>query len=143
MESKDGGKVTKKCNSYHTRKRTRYLDPATVAYITGKYPENNGAVKEEYGCCFGTKEQEECHCGGDRTRCDFYPEVRVNPNPPINLKDRVTYRTYYEWDNSGWYTEAEDKPYATKKFEELLKTDGVSNAQLVKETTIYEVIRCK
>lgn len=65
-----------KCDAYHTRKRTRYLDPATVAYITGKYPENNGAVEEEVGECWGTKECDQCSCGGDRTRCDFYPEVR-------------------------------------------------------------------
>jgi hypothetical protein len=28
------------------------------------------------GVCFGTKEQDECSCGGDRTKCDFYPEIR-------------------------------------------------------------------
>lgn len=28
------------------------------------------------GKCNGTKEQDECSCGGDRTKCDFYPEVR-------------------------------------------------------------------
>ena len=26
--------------------------------------------------CFGTREREECTCGGDRSKCDFYPEVR-------------------------------------------------------------------
>jgi hypothetical protein len=26
--------------------------------------------------CNGTKERDECSCGGDRTKCDFYPEVR-------------------------------------------------------------------
>lgn len=26
--------------------------------------------------CFGTKERDNCSCGGDRTKCDFYPEVR-------------------------------------------------------------------
>lgn len=26
--------------------------------------------------CFGTKEREQCSCGGDRTKCDFYSEVR-------------------------------------------------------------------
>lgn len=27
--------------------------------------------------CYGTKETEECTCGGDTSRCDFYPEKRV------------------------------------------------------------------
>ena len=26
--------------------------------------------------CFGTKERDVCSCGGDRSKCDFYPEVR-------------------------------------------------------------------
>lgn len=68
--------MSKKCDSYCTRKRTKYLDPTTVAYITGKYPDNNGAVEYEVGYCSGTKNQENCSCDGDRTRCDFYPEVR-------------------------------------------------------------------
>lgn len=29
-----------------------------------------------YNYCSGTKEQEECSCKGDKTKCDFYPEVR-------------------------------------------------------------------
>lgn len=27
--------------------------------------------------CYGTKEREECSCGGDKTKCNFYPEKRV------------------------------------------------------------------
>lgn len=26
--------------------------------------------------CNGTRERDECSCGGDRTKCDFYPGVR-------------------------------------------------------------------
>lgn len=26
--------------------------------------------------CYGTKEMEECSCGGDTSKCDFYPEKR-------------------------------------------------------------------
>lgn len=26
--------------------------------------------------CFGTRERDRCSCGGDRTKCDFYPEIR-------------------------------------------------------------------
>lgn len=65
-----------KCSSYHIRKRNKYLDPNTIAYITGKWPANNGVIKEEYGVCYGTKECEQCSCGGDRTRCDFYLDMR-------------------------------------------------------------------
>ena len=27
-------------------------------------------------CCWGTKEKDACSCGGDRSKCDFYPENR-------------------------------------------------------------------
>lgn len=30
-----------------------------------------------YSYCNGTKEQDECSCGGDEAKCDFYPEVRA------------------------------------------------------------------
>lgn len=30
--------------------------------------------------CSGTKEQDECSCGGDKTKCDFYSEVREKAN---------------------------------------------------------------
>lgn len=28
--------------------------------------------------CYGTKEMEECNCGGDRTKCNFYPPVNTS-----------------------------------------------------------------
>lgn len=31
---------------------------------------------EDYSYCNGTRERDECSCGGDKTKCDFYPEVR-------------------------------------------------------------------
>lgn len=31
---------------------------------------------ETLGRCNGTKERDVCSCKGDRTKCDFYPEVR-------------------------------------------------------------------
>ena len=34
------------------------------------------AVDVRYGYCHGTRECDMCNCGGDPTKCDFYPEVR-------------------------------------------------------------------
>jgi len=28
------------------------------------------------GICWGTKEREECRCGGDERKCDFYEDVK-------------------------------------------------------------------
>ena len=31
---------------------------------------------EDYGYCIGTKERDQCSCGGDPTKCTFYPNIR-------------------------------------------------------------------
>lgn len=59
-----------KCDCYHTETKRRY----TYNPITGD-PIGHDV---EIGVCWGTKECEECSCGGDETKCDFYPEVRKN-----------------------------------------------------------------
>lgn len=33
-------------------------------------------IRKRRTICNGTRERDECSCGGDRTKCDFYPEVR-------------------------------------------------------------------
>lgn len=53
-----------KCDCYTTIERLNYTPFYTQAYY------------KEVGICNGTKEREECSCGGDKTKCDFYPEVR-------------------------------------------------------------------
>ncbi len=35
--------------------------------------------------CNGTREQDECSCGGDRAKCDFYPEVRETALKEVNI----------------------------------------------------------
>lgn len=57
-----------KCDCYHLQPKTRY----TYHPITG----SPIAHDIEVGVCWGTRECDECSCGGDRTKCDFYHEVR-------------------------------------------------------------------
>lgn len=57
-----------KCHCYHTQKKTRY----TYNQYTGSPIPHD----VEVGVCWGTKECDECNCGGNETKCDFYPEVR-------------------------------------------------------------------
>lgn len=40
---------------------------------TGDYV---GSVDVKFAYCIGTKEQDECSCGGDHAKCDFYHEIR-------------------------------------------------------------------
>lgn len=59
--------MTNKCDCYHIqteRQHTYHITAVPVYYDA------------EVGVCWGTKERDQCSCGGDRTKCDFYPEVR-------------------------------------------------------------------
>jgi hypothetical protein len=56
-----------KCDCYHTQIERKY-----TYHITGE-PVYYDA---EVGVCWGTKERDECSCGGDEAKCDFYPSVR-------------------------------------------------------------------
>ena len=88
-----------KCDCYHTEPKTRY----TYHPITGS-PIGHDI---EVGVCWGTRECEECSCGGEESKCDFYPEVRKNGRKKrepkfgewISVEDRLpekigTYLTY-------------------------------------------------
>ena len=58
-----------KCNCYNVGVKP---EPRYSQY-TGNYV---GSVDVKYEYCDGTREQDECSCGGGRTKCDFYPEIR-------------------------------------------------------------------
>lgn len=60
--------MKKKCNCYYVYKGKRY----TYHPITGQRIVHD----VERGICNGTRERDECSCGGDETKCDFYPEIR-------------------------------------------------------------------
>ena len=59
----------KKCDCYREGIKA---EPRYSQY-TGAYV---GAVDVKYEYCTGTKELDECSCGGDRTKCDFYPDIK-------------------------------------------------------------------
>ena len=67
-DMKAGEQKMNKCHCYHTQPKTIY----TYNQFTGRPI----AHDIEVGVCWGTKECEECSCGGDKAKCDFYPEVR-------------------------------------------------------------------
>lgn len=61
-----------KCSCYEERKRCVYDYPS--------YP----PTFKTYGICLGTRECEECLCGGDESKCDFYPEKRKEAKKSMN-----------------------------------------------------------
>ena len=41
----------------------------------------------KYGVCLGTKEVDRCNCGGDESKCDFYPEKRKAAEKTLNTAE--------------------------------------------------------
>ena len=41
----------------------------------------------KYGVCLGTKEIDRCDCGGDESKCDFYPEKRKAAEKKMNTAE--------------------------------------------------------
>lgn len=76
----------KKCDCYHTEIKRQY----TYNSITGA-PIGHDV---EIGVCWGIKECDECSCGGDRTKCDFYPEVRQKGRENIPIQDAINHFKY-------------------------------------------------
>ena len=65
-----------KCNSYHITEETRYLTEFERGMRFATTGERITKEKVKVAHCWGTKECEECKCGGDRLKCDFYADVR-------------------------------------------------------------------
>ena len=55
-----------KCNCYNEEALKIMYDPI------------EGVIsRKTIGRCLGMKEYDVCNCGGDESKCDFYPEKRV------------------------------------------------------------------
>lgn len=56
---------------------------------------------EEKNICYGTKEMGECKCGGDPSKCDFYPEKRKEKK----TTSTTIYYAHHQW---KYFTEIEE-----------------------------------
>lgn len=90
--------MNNKCTCYRIQKERRY----TYHPITGQPIEHD----VEVGVCWGTRERDRCSCGGDRTKCDFYPEVRekavskMTDNEIIKALELHAYTLQYDEEQS-------------------------------------------
>ena len=73
--------MNNKCDCYHEELRRRYTYHPITREPIGHYI--------GVGVCWGTKEIEECSCGGDKTKCDFYLEVKDKA-----IKDTIDHFKY-------------------------------------------------
>lgn len=66
----------KQCNCYRIRTERRYFSDYDKGYAAAQdklLPDYEDICE---GICLGTKEVDYCNCGGDRSKCDFYENVR-------------------------------------------------------------------
>ena len=70
----------KKCESYDEYVRERSATAFEKGVHFGRTGKMIEKVTETVSRCRGTKECEPCECGGDRRKCDFYPENRLPEN---------------------------------------------------------------
>lgn len=64
------------CKCFHevtTKRALSDFQKCMMYALTGKQIDS---IKVVEGKCWGTKECEMCKCGGDRSKCDFYPTKR-------------------------------------------------------------------
>lgn len=75
-----------RCDYYHLKPKTTY----TYNPITGSPIAHDVKV----GICWGTKEWDECNCGGDMRQCDFYSDVRKRGRDNIKIQDAIDHFKY-------------------------------------------------
>ena len=88
--------------------------------------ETNSIFQHTYGVCLGTKEVDRCNCGGDESKCDFYPEKRKGAIKPMN-----TAEMYIKANENGktYYSESVDAFYS-KKFGLVEAEDTTQKVQI-------------
>ena len=72
----------------------------------------------KYGVCLGTKEVDRCNCGGDESKCDFYPKKRKAAQKTLNtaemwLKAQEDGKTYIVKQQTLCYSKQRGLFYAT------------------------------
>ncbi len=61
------------------------------------------------GLCYGTKEREPCDCGGDESRCDYYPAKRDRYKDPEQYLQQITDIDLRIRSLEGEFDDAEDE----------------------------------
>ena len=82
----------------------------------------------KYGVCLGTKEIDRCNCGGDESKCDFYPEKRKAAEKMLNtaemwLKAQEDGKTYIVKQQTLCYSKQRGLFYST----DLTSYNSLSN----------------
>ena len=86
----------KQCNCYRIRTERRYFSDYDKGYAAAQ-----GKLLPDYediceGICLGTKEVDYCRCGGDRSKCDFYENVRQDARVEGRCSDTTTQQVFAE-----------------------------------------------
>ena len=119
------------------KKCDRYMKMTEIRFD----PVENEMKTRTYGRCLGTKEIDECKCGGDTTNCDFYPEKRRSSSNKSKIGDSIivskVYYGHHQW-KYGTKAEEFELEMIRTSFPKMgifnpatdLKTDGLSEDEI-------------
>lgn len=110
-----------KCECYRIRTERRYFSDYEKGYAAAQ-----GKLLPDYediskGACFGTKDVDYCSCDGDRSKCDFYENVRKEARAEGRCSDTATQQVlkeiedligFYWGTDPAYYTGSENKEEA-------------------------------
>ena len=110
-----------KCECYRTRTERRYFSD----YERGRAAAQ-GKLLPDYedickGVCFGSREVDYCSCDGDRSKCDFYGNVRKEARAEVRSSNTTTQQAlkeiedligFYWGTDPAYYTGSENKEEA-------------------------------
>lgn len=108
-----------KCECYRTQTERCYFSDYDKGYAAARcklLPDYENIRK---GVCLGTKEVDYCNCGGDRSKCDFYENVRREARVEDRRSGTTTQQVLEEIENLiGEYWGTDPIYYTDSKNEE-------------------------
>nr|DAP55463.1 MAG TPA: hypothetical protein [Caudoviricetes sp.] len=78
-------------------------------------------IRRLVGICNGTKERDECRCGGNPAKCDFYSEIREKAYRQTQEYRDVKELEFYRW----WITKHNLNVEVATAFERWLNEQKV------------------
>lgn len=110
-----------KCGCYKIRAERRYFSDYDKGYAAAQGRQLPDCEDTYVGICLGTKEVDRCSCGGDRSKCDFYENVRQeaqDKNQSLNTTYEQAFSKIENLIGNYWgvdpiyYTDSKDKSEA-------------------------------
>lgn len=116
-----------KCSCYVLQNDKHFLTDFEKGVYSVTYPGNKipNYIYQVVGVCNGTRESERCKCGGDKCKCDFYEDVRIEGKKELSAEKKSREKAV----KLGGIIRCEDCIYWSSGEHYCSSPDGLSNAK--------------